>query len=85
MFFKFTLVRKKDNYDYLEAKITYYDASGKVIYTDSLAWNELNVKPGTYKVNAMYYQNEMPTKATIGIFDSSTADEPICSKNVTFE
>lgn len=77
-------ITTEKSFDYLEAKITYYDGSGKVINTDSLAWNELNVEPGTYKVDAMYYEKEMPKKATIDIFSSSTDNEPIYTKNVTF-
>ena len=78
----FELTTEKD-YDYLQVALTYYDASGKVIHSDSLAWNQLDVKPGTYKVSANYFEKEMPQKATIDVFDKSSG-EAIYTKNITF-
>lgn len=73
------------SYDYLEASLTYFDENGKVINKDSLAWNELDLKPGTYKVDSWYMEQEMPQKATLEIFDSSLEDkDPIYTSNITF-
>lgn len=79
----FELTSEK-NYDDLQVTLTYYDDSGKVIYTDKLVWNQIDVKPGTYKINAMYFEKEMPKKATLEIFDQFTNTDPIYSNNITF-
>lgn len=73
---KFTadIIPDKD-YDYLTAKIVYYDANGVIIYTTPILWNMLDVQKGQHiKMQGTSNSNSYignPASAKIYFFDSA--------------
>lgn len=63
------------NYDYLSAKIVYYDANGVVLYSQAILWNMLDVHKGEHikmqgTSNSYDYLGK-PATAKIFFFDTA--------------
>ncbi len=65
------------DFDYLEIVLKWYDAEGKVVGTDPLAWNTNNAKAGeTIKFSASsYVEGGTPAKVDIMISDTPFSGE----------
>ena len=81
------LIPDKD-YDYLEMQVIYYDASGTILYKDSLAWNIVDIKEGqNIRITGSSYCEETPSSTVVLIFDSTLdtdEDNAIYRQELTF-
>ena len=73
------------NYDYLEARIEYFDTNNVIIHKDSTAWNIVHVKSNEeLGINHSAYFTGNPSYATVSFYNSISSTKPITSANITF-
>lgn len=76
-------IKVDSNFDYLSVNVDFLDSNGKVI-DSTIGWNSINPENGkTYKISALYFDQQAPAKAEIKVVDSSDATTPLYTENMT--
>lgn len=76
-------IKVDSNFDYLSVNVDFLDSNGKVI-DSTIGWNSINPENGkTYKISALYFDQQAPAKAEIKVVDSSDDTTPLYTENMT--
>lgn len=75
------------DFDYLEARVVFYDDQGTIIGSSACAWNMLDLKKGdniSLGKSPTAVVDGTPAYAVVGFYDSISADEPVANATITF-
>lgn len=76
-------IKLDSNFDYLSVNVDFLDSNGKVI-DSTTGWSSANPENGrTYKISALYFDQQAPAKAEIKVVDSFGDETPLYTENMT--
>ena len=76
------------DFNYVEARITFYDEHGTIINKNSCAWNMLNLNKGeniSIADGVGTVCSSLPSYAIVSFYDGISSDVPLANATITFD